>query len=324
MEDSLGLSPDDLSNLDWPEITEQVMHALDAAFERRHERLLGENGSITRDLAATLSRVDRHLNLNDIYQLLVMMTQGSRTTFDRKTHRRIQERTTRLTYSFYAATFLEGINREQLVQSIQDHLLEAQKVLQRSWGLIEFSRLANSTLGEVDAQTQSILRTRLGEEQYSRLQSQTLNTLDGLAASSVVDALGQRALTEVYRQLLLSVITELWVDYLTEMEALRVSIGLEAYAQRDPLVQYKNRASALFSDLLAKMRLGVVSRMFTYRPRDLSSIQSTTSVEESQDEAIDDDNELEEPSQAAQEDSAASQQMEKETNKGKRRRRRRR
>jgi preprotein translocase subunit SecA len=62
--------------------------------------------------------------------------------------------------------------------------------------------------------------------------------------------------------LLLGVITELWVDYLTQMEALRVSIGLEAYAQRDPLVQYKSRASELFQTLFGNMRLGVINRMF--------------------------------------------------------------
>ncbi len=49
-----------------------------------------------------------------------------------------------------------------------------------------------------------------------------------------MDELGRRALTEVYRQLLLGVITELWVEYLTQMEALRVSIGLEAYGAARP------------------------------------------------------------------------------------------
>jgi preprotein translocase subunit SecA len=83
-------------------------------------------------------------------------------------------------------------------------------------------------------------------------------------------------LTELYRQLLLSVITELWVDYLTQMEALRVSIGLEAYGQRDPLVQYKSKASGLFQDLFRNMRLGVLTRMFTYRPRDMGSMQVTS------------------------------------------------
>jgi preprotein translocase subunit SecA len=78
--------------------------------------------------------------------------------------------------------------------------------------------------------------------------------------------------------LLLGVISELWVEYLTTMEALRVSIGLEAYAQRDPLVQYKNRAFEMFQELLSNMRLSVVTRMFTFRPRDLTSVQTAVSA----------------------------------------------
>jgi len=77
------------------------------------------------------------------------------------------------------------------------------------------------------------------------------------------------------------VISELWVDYLTQMEALRVSIGLEAYAQRDPLVQYKNRAFELFQTLLMNMRSGVVTRMFVYRPRDLNAVQAASGRNES-------------------------------------------
>jgi len=59
----------------------------------------------------------------------------------------------------------------------------------------------------------------------------------------------------------------LWVDYLTKVEALRVSIGLEAYAQRDPLVQYKGRASEMFQQLLEDVRALVISRAFAARPR---------------------------------------------------------
>ena len=69
-------------------------------------------------------------------------------------------------------------------------------------------------------------------------------------------------MAEAHRRLLLSVGDQLWVDYLTEMEALRTSIGLEAYGQRDPLVQYKSRAVDMFRGLLASIRAGVVSRMY--------------------------------------------------------------
>ena len=109
--------------------------------------------------------------------------------------------------------------------------------------------------------------------------AQPLNEVTGDKREQVIDELGRRALTEIYRQLMLGVVTELWVDYLTQMEALRVAIGLEAYAQRDPLVQYKSRAFGLFQDLLSNMRLGVVTRMFTYRPRDLGSVQARISAE---------------------------------------------
>jgi preprotein translocase subunit SecA len=67
--------------------------------------------------------------------------------------------------------------------------------------------------------------------------------------------------------LLLRAITEQWVEYLTRVEALRVSIGLEAYAQRDPLVQYKTQASQMFQGLLADIRSLVISRIFASRPR---------------------------------------------------------
>jgi preprotein translocase subunit SecA len=74
-------------------------------------------------------------------------------------------------------------------------------------------------------------------------------------------------LNEVHRQILLGATTELWVDYLTRIEALRVSIGLEAYAQRDPLVQYKSRASEMFAQLVEDIRGLVISRVFAYQPR---------------------------------------------------------
>jgi preprotein translocase subunit SecA len=56
------------------------------------------------------------------------------------------------------------------------------------------------------------------------------------------------------------------VEYLTRMEALRVSISMESYAQRDPLVQYKSQASTMFTELLSEVRQTVISKMYRYRP----------------------------------------------------------
>ena len=91
----------------------------------------------------------------------------------------------------------------------------------------------------------------------------------------VVEILGEHLQNEAYRELLLRTISEQWVEYLTQMEGLRVSIGMEAYAQRDPLVQYKSRASEMFKSLLADVRMAVISRVFTYQPRGRIGSQST-------------------------------------------------
>jgi preprotein translocase subunit SecA len=92
--------------------------------------------------------------------------------------------------------------------------------------------------------------------------------LDQLAPEdhqAVKVALGRFAQNRLYRQLLLSKISELWVEYLTQVEALRVSVRMEAYGQRDPLVEYRGRASEMFSQLLTDIRAGVIAQMFKAR-----------------------------------------------------------
>jgi preprotein translocase subunit SecA len=126
------------------------------------------------------------------------------------------------------------------------------------------------------------LRKALDEQAYADIQAAPINTLTESQQNQVAMELGRQAITQIYRQLLLRVISELWVEYLTQMEALRISIGLEAYAQRDPLVQYKNKAFEMFQGLLRDMRMSVVTRMFTFRPRDLSSVQSGVSEAETE------------------------------------------
>jgi len=81
------------------------------------------------------------------------------------------------------------------------------------------------------------------------------------------------------------------------------------------LVQYKSRAYALFQELLGNIRLSIVSRMFTFRPRDLSSVQTTVSrVETPEIEAEEPEHEM----------VAQNQQGKDTSGKSKKRRRRRR
>jgi preprotein translocase subunit SecA len=54
--------------------------------------------------------------------LLMQMPQGTRLTFDRRTHRRVKERTTRLTYIYYAAHLLDNLESEAITEAVLTHL----------------------------------------------------------------------------------------------------------------------------------------------------------------------------------------------------------
>jgi preprotein translocase subunit SecA len=324
LEESLELNANQLPINDWNALASQILDAIQRVFARRRERYLGENagGQIAKDIETALGKYEGLLARDALIQLIIMMPQGARTTFDKKTHRRMLQRTTRFTYEYYAAQFLEGQETEDIANDVLDHLEQAQRIMHLAWGWAEWNRISSSSISELDETTQRGLSNVLSENLYKQVYNQPLQSLTRDEAQPVVEELGRQALTEIYRQLLLAVITELWVDYLTQMEALRVSIGLEAYAQRDPLVQYKSKAFALFQELLGNMRLGVITRMFTYQPRDLSSVQTSISrAETPQPEAVLEEVPAAVPEAQASDEGRNSSNKQASTSKKRRRRR---
>ena len=67
---------------------------------------------------------------------------------------------------------------------------------------------------------------------------------------------------ELERHLYLMTLDEHWRDHLYELDHLKGGIGLRAYGQRDPLIEYKKEAFALFETLLREVNESFVQRMF--------------------------------------------------------------
>ncbi len=279
--EDLDLRPAQFQDQDWDSAVRHLFAKVDELSQARVERLAGDNGQIAADLKNALEKADGNLisldqNLRAVMGLLMLMMQGTRVTFDQKTHRRGRQRVIRLTYTFYAAKLLEGREPDELTEEIIEHLEGAQKTLQTLWGRYEYGRLyqAEATLGALGERIRQKLAEGLGEEHYQEIAGLPLRELSAEDAGKVISLLGSRLQNEIYRELLLGMISQLWVDYLTRVDALRVSIGLEAYAQRDPLVQYKSRASEMFQELLRDIRSGVVARMFTFQPSRSATVSS--------------------------------------------------
>ena len=71
-------------------------------------------------------------------------------------------------------------------------------------------------------------------------------------------ALGPEMMRLFERRLMLQAIDHQWIDYLTAMDELRQSIMLQAYAQRDPLVEFKRQSFMMFDHLKENITHDVV------------------------------------------------------------------
>lgn len=75
--------------------------------------------------------------------------------------------------------------------------------------------------------------------------------------------LGSHQMREIERRSLLTVVDNLWRDHLYEMDLLREGIGFRAYAQKDPLIEYKKESFGLFQELIYKINKQVTKKVFT-------------------------------------------------------------
>ncbi|HLY67712.1 MAG TPA: SEC-C metal-binding domain-containing protein, partial [Chloroflexota bacterium] len=76
------------------------------------------------------------------------------------------------------------------------------------------------------------------------------------------EQLGAPLMRHIERLVLLKVIDTLWVEHLTTIDDLREGIGLRAYGQKDPLVEYKAEAYNLFQGLTQTIQHDVVHTIY--------------------------------------------------------------
>lgn len=74
--------------------------------------------------------------------------------------------------------------------------------------------------------------------------------------------LGESISRQVEKFVMLSVIDNLWMNHLDAMDNLRGGIGLRGYAQKDPLVEYKNEGYRMFEQLMGGIDDEIVHRIY--------------------------------------------------------------
>ena len=75
----------------------------------------------------------------------------------------------------------------------------------------------------------------------------------------------EEQIRELERVVLLKVIDQKWMDHIDDMEQLREGIGLQAYGQRDPRVEYKMAAYDMFNEMTESIRHDTIRLLYHIR-----------------------------------------------------------
>ena len=105
----------------------------------------------------------------------------------------------------------------------------------------------------------------LGESELKLFLSEQMRNAYDLKESQI-ESERPGLMREAERFFILQQIDSLWRKHLQSMDALRESVGLRGYGQKDPLIEYKNEGYDMFLEMMTNMRRNVIYSMFMFQP----------------------------------------------------------
>jgi preprotein translocase subunit SecA len=93
-----------------------------------------------------------------------------------------------------------------------------------------------------------------------------------------VDQMKPGLMRDAERFFILQQIDTLWREHLQQMDALRETVGLRGYGQKDPLIEYKSEGYEVFLDMMTGIRRNVVYTLFQFQPQPQPQVKTSQGV----------------------------------------------
>ena len=158
---------------------------------------------------------------------------------------------------------LGGMIREWIGSVMEEKVLS---YLDHDTDTYNYDALLSSVVG-------AVLHNEYTEEQIRAMDEQALAKAAEDCAMKLYaarEALWQSVnidMREIERTLLLRSVDEKWMDHLDAMDELKNSIGLNAYAQRNPVTEYRLVGADMFDNMIADIKETTVLRILSAVPR---------------------------------------------------------
>ena len=207
---------------------------LSGAIENSQKRVEGRNFQIRKHVL----EYDDVMNVqrNVIYgeRLKVLNGEDLKASIIRMIHSYIND-----TVEFYCADqYVDGWNLGAMIENFEHSFLEK--------GELEYTR------DMFDYLTKDRIKMDLTEIAEARYEARE-------------QEMTPEVMRELERVVLLRIVDSKWMAHIDDMDQLRRGIGLRAYGQRDPVIEYKEEGYSMYENMLAAINEDVVKLMFTYK-----------------------------------------------------------
>ena len=129
-----------------------------------------------------------------------------------------------------------------------------------NWDFTELNELLLPTIP-----LQPVNASRVKKPRKNDLKQQLKEEAVKLYESKEAEFPEAETIREIERVILLKVIDRKWMDHIDDMDQLRQGIGLAAYGQRDPLVEYKMSGYEMFDEMTQNIKEETVRLLFHVR-----------------------------------------------------------
>ncbi|MCX5702754.1 MAG: preprotein translocase subunit SecA [Candidatus Omnitrophica bacterium] len=161
---------------------------------------------------------------------------------------------------------LEGVSlKEDILEIVEKNLADilaaclSDNINPEDWNLAELASTLRLKLGlEVDLRAvKDLNKDAIRQDLYEKI----VKTYEEKEQS-----IGQDLMRNLERMVFLQIIDAKWKDHLYTMDNLREGIGLRAYGQRDPLIEYKREAFDMFSQMFSSIEEEAAETVFKLQP----------------------------------------------------------
>ena len=146
----------------------------------------------------------------------------------------------------------------ELMEEVVDYAIDAnlnEKMRADQWDFESFRQYLDLRFSI------KILDIKLEEMRVAEIRDTVLERMKNMYEEKE-KALGEQTARYLERMILLQVIDTRWKDHLYAMDGLREGIGLRAYGQRDPLIEYQHEGYDMFMDMIDRIKEETLEYLF--------------------------------------------------------------